>query len=104
VLLTDKGEDVRAVVALDRSLNGLRWRVTAPDRWTTTRVFATPSTVVMGTPTGEVTAYCAADGTRAWSHTIKGTVRSIAGADDVLYVGTVEGILYAIPLPAACGK
>jgi outer membrane protein assembly factor BamB len=104
VLLADKGEDVRAVVALDRALNGVRWRVTAPDRWTTTRVFATPSLVVMGSPTGEVTAYCAADGTRAWSHTVKGTVRSIAGVDDILYVGTVEGILYAIRPPAACGK
>jgi len=104
VLLADKGEDIRAVVALDRSLNGVRWRMTAPDRWTTTRVFATPRLVVMGTPKGEVIAYCAADGKQAWSHTVKGTVRSIAGADDALYVGTVEGILYAIRPPAACGK
>jgi outer membrane protein assembly factor BamB len=99
-----KAEDVRAVVALDRGLKGMRWRTPAPDRWTTTRVFATPSIVVTGTPKGEVTAYCAANGTRAWSHTVKGTVRSIAGVDDILYVGTVEGILYAIRPPAACGK
>jgi outer membrane protein assembly factor BamB len=79
------------------------WRQTAPDRWTTSRVFATQRTVLVGSPSGEVTAYCAADGSLGWSHKLpKAPIRSIGGTDERLLVGTPSGALYAIRPPRAC--
>lgn len=103
VLLADKEANYRAVVSLDPALAGVRWRQTAPDRWTTSRVFATPRTVIVGCPSGEVTAYCAANGSLAWSHQLaKAPIRSIGGTDERLLVGTPACTLYAIRPPPAC--
>jgi hypothetical protein len=103
VLLADTEANYRAVVSLDPSLARVRWRQAAPDRWTTSRVFATPRTVVLGSPSGEVMAYCAGDGSLAWSHKLlSAPVRSIGGTDERLFVGTPKGSLYAIRPPASC--
>ena len=104
VLLADAEVNYRAVVSLDPSLARVRWRQSAPDRWTTSRVFATVRTVVMGSPSGEVTAYCASDGSLAWSQKLANApVRSIGGTDEQLFVGTPQGSLYAIRPPTSCG-
>jgi eukaryotic-like serine/threonine-protein kinase len=103
VLLADREANYREVVSLDPALAGVRWRQTAPDRWTTSRVFATLRTVFVGSPSGEVTAYCAADGSVAWSHKLANApIRSIGGTDERLLVGTPSGALYAIRPPPAC--
>jgi outer membrane protein assembly factor BamB len=103
VLLADSHAEYRALVSLDPALGRVNWRRAAPDRWTTTRIFATQKTVLLGTPSGEVTAYCAADGSPAWSHKFPDApIRSIGGSDDMLYVGTLPGTLYAVRPPAAC--
>ena len=103
VLLADNEVNYRAVVSLDPSLARVRWRQAAPDRWTTSRVFATPRTVVVGSPSGEVTAYCARDGAVAWSHKVASApVRSIGGTEERLLVGTPQGSLYAIRPPTSC--
>ena len=103
VLLSDRGADYRALVSLDPALKQINWRRQAPDRWATTRVFATPKTVVLGTPSGEVTAYCVADGAPAWSHKLSSApIRSIGGTEETLFVGTPQGTLYAIRPPRSC--
>jgi outer membrane protein assembly factor BamB len=103
LLLADKDANFRAVVSLDPALARVRWRQSAPDRWTTSRVFATPRTVLVGTPSGEITAFCAADGALAWSHKLANApIRSIGGTDERLFVGTPSGTLYAIRPPRAC--
>jgi eukaryotic-like serine/threonine-protein kinase len=103
VLLADNEANYREVVSLDPALAAVRWRQTAPDRWTTSRVFATLRTVFVGSPSGEVTAYCAADGSVAWSHKLANApIRSIGGTDETLLVGTPSGALYAIRPPRAC--
>ena len=103
VLLADNEANYRAVVSLDSTLARVRWRRNAPDRWTTSRVFATPRAVFVGAPTGDVTAYCVADGTLAWSHKLaNGPIRSIGGTDERLLVGTPSGTLYALRPPRAC--
>jgi outer membrane protein assembly factor BamB len=103
VLLADKEANYRAVISLDPTLTRVRWRQTAPDRWTTSRVFATSRTVVVGSPAGELTAFCAADGSVAWSHQLaKAPIRSIGGTDERLLVGTPTGTLFAIRPPRAC--
>jgi outer membrane protein assembly factor BamB len=84
-------------------LGRVNWRRDAPDRWTTTRVFVTQRTVFLGTPAGEVTAFCAADGSPAWTHKLpQAPIRSIGGTDDTLFVGTPSGALYAIRPPRSC--
>jgi eukaryotic-like serine/threonine-protein kinase len=103
VLLADKNATYRALVSLDPMLGAVRWRQTAPDGWTTSRVFATDRTVLVGTRTGEITAYCVADGSQAWSHKLgSAPIRSIGGSDDTLYVGTPAGTLYALRPSGAC--
>ena len=112
VLLMDASEDSRAVVSLDRSLERVRWRVAAPDKWSTTRLFVSGTsgnpvsgnTLVMGTRTGGVLTYCTSDGAPAWTHTVNGAVRAIGGAENAIYVGTVEGRLFALDPPDACAK
>jgi len=103
VLLADAGAEHRALVSVDPALRGVKWRRLAADRWTTTRVFATSKTIVLGTPSGEVTAYCKSDGSPAWSQKLSTVaIRAIGGTDDILFVGTPQGTLYAVRPPAAC--
>ena len=97
VLLVDQKTDYRGLVSLDPTLGRINWRVTPPDRWTTTRPFLAANTIVLGTPSGDVTAYCAADGSAAWSHKLASApIRAIGGTDMVLFAGTPQGTLYAI--------
>jgi outer membrane protein assembly factor BamB len=103
VLLADDAADYRAMVALDPALGAVKWRRDASTRWTTSRVFASANTTIVGGPTGEVTAYCVADGSPAWSHKVPiAPIRSIGGTAEMLYVGTPQGALYALRPPKAC--
>jgi outer membrane protein assembly factor BamB len=103
VLLVDREANYRALVSIDSAATRINWRRAAPDRWTTSRVFATERTIVLGTPSGDVTAFCIADGAPAWSHKLtSGPIRSIGGGDEMLFVGTPQGTLYAVKPPRAC--
>ena len=103
VLLADKDANYRAMVAVDPTLGRVRWRREAPTRWTTSRVFAIANATIVGDPSGDLTAYCLADGSPAWSHKVPiAPVRSIGGTADMLYVGTPQGALYALRPPKAC--
>ena len=103
VLLVDQKADYRALVSLDPALDRVRWRVTASDRWTTTRVFQAANTIVLGTPSGDITAYCASDGSATWSHRLASApIRAIGGTDEVLFAGTPQGTLYAIRPTQTC--
>jgi outer membrane protein assembly factor BamB len=103
VLLADAQANYRALVSLDPALRRVNWRRAAPDRWSTTRIFATARTIYVGTPSGDVAAYCAADGSPAWSHKLaEAPIRSIGGTDDRLFVGTPQGMLYALRPPRSC--
>jgi outer membrane protein assembly factor BamB len=103
VLLTNATADYLSLVALDPKLETIRWRQTATKHWSTSRAFVWKNTVILGTSSGEVTGYCVADGTKGWSHTVRGSVRSIGGSDDALYVTTQGGSLYALRPTEVCG-
>jgi outer membrane protein assembly factor BamB len=102
VLLADQSADYRAVVSLDPALDNVRWRIAADKNWTTSRILVWGDVIVLGTPAGNVHAYCAKTGVPAWSRSIKGPVRSIGGAEDILLVGTPNGDLYAMRTPRSC--
>jgi serine/threonine-protein kinase len=103
VLLSDEAEDYRALVAVDAKLGSVRWRQSVRQPWSTSRVFVWQGAAVLGSGSGEVTAYCLADGRPAWSRTVRGSVRAIGGADDALYVSTTEGSVYALGRINGCG-
>lgn len=102
VLLADNQENHRALVSVDLGLAAERWRVRSERPWSTTRLFVADDSTLVGFPTGEVTAYCVSDGRKAWSRPVAGTVRAIGGSNDVLYVGTTQGSLYALPAETSC--
>jgi hypothetical protein len=102
VLLTDQSADYRALVSLNPALDGLRWRVSADKTWTTTRIFVWGDVIVLGTPSGDIAAYCEKTGVLAWSRSVKGPVRAVGGAEDILLVGTRTGDLYALRAPSSC--
>jgi outer membrane protein assembly factor BamB len=102
VQLADRRSDHQALVSVDRSLKHEAWRITAEDRWSTTRAFAWKNTVTLGTTLGDVLTYCAADGALAWTHRVAGTIRAIGGAEDALYIGTTDGRVEAVRPPAVC--
>jgi outer membrane protein assembly factor BamB len=104
VLLVDKSADYRALVSLDRNVTRVRWRVNAEKNWLTSRAFVWGDVVVLGTPSGEISAYCTGNGGKVWSRAIKGRVRSVGGAEDTLLVGTPSGDLYAFKAPSSCSN
>jgi outer membrane protein assembly factor BamB len=101
VLLANGSADHLALVSLDLGLQRVRWRQTAAGSWTTSRVFIWGDTTVVARR-GDITAYCAADGSVAWSRAVQGTVRSFGGSRDTLFAGTVEGSVYALDVPRTC--
>jgi outer membrane protein assembly factor BamB len=102
VLLTDQSANYRTLVSLDPSLDSVRWQVSADKNWSTTRVFVWGDVIVLGTATGNIAAYCEKTGILAWSRTVKGPVRAVGGAEDILLVGTQTGDLYALRAPRSC--
>lgn len=103
VLLADQEANYRALVSIDPSLSRIHWRQTAPDRWSTSRVFVAERTIFLGSPSGDVTAYCLADGSPAWSHRLANApIRSIGGSGEILYAGTPQGTLFAFRPPKVC--
>jgi outer membrane protein assembly factor BamB len=102
VLLADATEAYLALVSIDPELSGVRWRQVANTPWSTSRVFVTNQMAILGSRDGEVAGYCVADGSKAWSHGVKGTVRAFSGSVDALYVGTMEGSLYALAPAPSC--
>jgi outer membrane protein assembly factor BamB len=65
----------------------LAWSSTAPYLWR--------DYVLAGNNRGEVFAYRIATGRPAWTQKIGGTIRSFGNSGRMIYVGTVEGTIYA---------
>jgi outer membrane protein assembly factor BamB len=104
VQLGNDDDSQQALISIDRSLRRERWRITASEHWTTARAFAWKDTVAVGTAFGDVRAFCSADGSLAWTHRLPGTVRTIAGAGDTLYIGTTDGRVQAMKPPSTCAN
>ena len=66
--------------------------------WSSTVPFVWEDYILAGSNSGDVFAYSIADGKLAWSHKIGGTIRNFGSSGRVIYVGTVEGTIYACAL------
>ena len=97
VYLNPRGGDggAESLVCLDRSLTRIRWSQKATGGWSLTRPYLWRDCVLAGNEGGEVMAFRVNDGTKRAVHPFKGTIRSIGGTGDVLYIGTLNGTVYA---------
>jgi outer membrane protein assembly factor BamB len=83
------------LVSIDLALTRIRWSQVNAGGWSLTRTHLWQKDVLAGDEAGEVIAYRLTDGARQWSHKFKGVIRSIGGTDEVLYIGTLSGMVYA---------
>ncbi len=100
VLLDWRTRDATLVV-LDEDLGTIRWRWSSErekDFGTVARLYRRGDTVLVGTQHGRVMALDVADGSIRWRVKIDGGVRSLGFHDDMMYVGTIPGALYALRL------
>jgi outer membrane protein assembly factor BamB len=80
---------------VDPALESVRWRVDNDGRWSTLRPHIWNGAVVTGDGSGQVFLLELSDGSERQSFRVEGSVRSVGSVGDVLYVGTIEGMLYA---------
>ena len=88
----------QTLVSIDPGLKQIRWQQRASTNWSVAaRPFVWRSNVLAGTGEGEIRAFRVSDGKEMWSDTLKGTIRSFGASepDPVLFIGTVEGMVYA---------
>ena len=92
VAVLDPGD---ALVAVEESLARVLWRRDEDGRWTTPRPTLWRGEVLMGNEAGELWALGLRDGVPRWRRRFEGTLRGLGGAEEVLYVGTLAGRVYA---------
>ena len=89
----DRGATLKAV---DLSLAQVRWtRDPSAGKWTSARPYVWKQSVLAGSGQGELAAISPTDGSVRWSSILQGTIRAIGAGNDTLYVGTLEGAIYA---------
>jgi outer membrane protein assembly factor BamB len=85
------------LASVDFSLKAVRWSAKASQNWMTARPYLWRDMVLAGDGS-ELIAFRASDGVREGSHQFSGTVRGIGVTDDILYVGTLKGPLFAMAI------
>ena len=86
------------IVSVDLSLESVLWRQKAPSgvSWYSAKPFVFRDLIIVGTERGGIYAFRATDGVSMWQHVLKDeTVRSFGSHGDMLYIGTLQGNLYA---------
>jgi outer membrane protein assembly factor BamB len=85
--------------SVDDSLESVRWSRRSLHGWSSSRPYVWHGNVLAGGERGEIAAFRPGDGKLAWSDTLQGVIRGIGSDDDLLYVGTLNGTLYAYEPP-----
>jgi outer membrane protein assembly factor BamB len=88
------GEDV--VASIDLSLKKVLWSAEASKEWTSSRPYVWRGAVLAGNRR-ELVALRLSDGAREWSKQFPEIVRGIGTSDEVLYVGSLKGPIFAYP-------
>jgi outer membrane protein assembly factor BamB len=84
------------LVSLDLNLTKVGWSHETPVGWSTFEPLVLDDVVLAGNEGGELFAFRHQDGTKAWSYRVEGVPRSLSENDSVLYVGTLQGWVYAL--------
>jgi len=94
VLLVYESPDSATLRSVDLTLKGVRWSREAPGGWSSARTYRWRGNALAGSEHGKLAAF-SPDGSEVWSDTVGGVIRGIGVTDDVLYIGTLKGTLYA---------
>jgi len=86
------GEEI--LDSLDLSLKNLRWSAEASKEWTSARPYLWQGLVLAG-DRRELVAFRSSNGAREWSHKFPETIRGIGTSEEVLYVGSLGGPVFA---------
>jgi outer membrane protein assembly factor BamB len=98
IVLTDNslilflGDEILA--SIDLSLQKIQWSAEASKEWTSARPYLWRDMILAGNRR-ELIALQVANGIRIWSRQFPEVVRGIGTGDNVLYVGTLKGALFA---------
>lgn len=84
---------------VEPSLRRIRWTRQFPKEWSSARPYLWGDAVLVASE-AELSAFRLPDGRPAWSQMLEGTIRGIGSSGDVLYIGTLNGAVYAIRPPA----
>jgi outer membrane protein assembly factor BamB len=95
-LVTLLGEDT--IAGLSTGLDRIVWRQESGLRWSSFQPLVRGDEVIAGDSAGNVIAFKLADGSRSWETRVDGMIRGLGAHDDVLYIGTFQGTLYAYSL------
>jgi hypothetical protein len=85
--------------SFDLDLKKIRWSAQASKEWTSARPYIWHGAALAG-DRRELVAFRASNGAREWAHRFPETVRGIGPSDEILYVGTLKGPVFAyVPKP-----
>ena len=84
----------KVFASFDLELKKLRWSAEASNYWSSARPYVWHDAVLLGDQR-ELVAFRTSDGARQWSHEFPRTVRGIGTSAEVLYVGTLNGPVFA---------
>ena len=85
----------KGLISLPNSLSKPRWTLESAKSWSSSQPYLWRGTAIVGTEDGEVDAFRLSDGSRQWSFKFAGPIGGIGGDQNVLYIGTRKGTLYA---------
>jgi len=82
------------IAAVDANLTKILWTAEARD-WTTVRPAVWSDLLLIGDKGGNLFALNPHDGTTAWTDLLSGQLRGIGVTEHTIFIGTIEGKLYA---------
>ena len=88
-------EGAKTLACLPRSLKGPRWTQRSTTPWSSSQPYLWRGMAVVGSEDGEVQAFRVADGSPEWSYKFTGRIGGIGSDQNVLYIGTRDGTVYA---------
>jgi len=91
MVMTGRGD----LVAYARDLGAELWRRDGDPRWTSPQPLVWKGLVIVGKQIGMVHAFHTGSGEEAFTLTLEGRVRGLGAHEDVIYVGTMNGNLFA---------
>jgi outer membrane protein assembly factor BamB len=96
----ETGDAAQMIIVLDTGLQRLLWGRKAPEEWTSLHPQVWGGLILAGDRGGELIAYSPSDGVKRWSSKIDQGIGAIGMSDDTLYLGTLQGSVYALTPPS----
>lgn len=94
--LEDHSSKTGDIVALSYDLKTVRWTQKLSPESASERPHVSRGLVISGNCRGELLAFRLSDGAPQWKVALKGCLRSVGDADDLLFAGAQEGTVYAL--------